>query len=74
MRSVGDTGEGSKLEDFPGGEVEDDIEEDEHGATVNRRLTPYLARQLSAIGTDSALCDIPRSAFLGGQPDRKSVV
>lgn len=43
----------------PNGEVEDDG----HGVVVDRLCTPYLARQLLVFGTDSALQDVPHSAF-----------
>lgn len=47
----------------PGGEVEDDVEDDGHGAFVNRRCTPYMVRQLSVFGADGALRGIPYRAF-----------
>jgi hypothetical protein len=36
--------EGFRAKDLPGGEVEDGVEDDDHGVVVNRRHTSYLAR------------------------------
>lgn len=52
---VRNAGKGSKVEDLPGGEVEDDVEDDDHGAVGNRCCTHYLACQLSVFGTNDTL-------------------
>jgi hypothetical protein len=44
-------------------EADDNLENDGHGPVIDRRLIPYLARQLSVFGMDGALRGITCSAF-----------
>jgi hypothetical protein len=40
---VCDAGEGSEVENLPGCEVDDGVENDGHGAVLDQRRSPYLA-------------------------------
>lgn len=51
------------MENLSYGEADDGIEDDGHGAILDRRRLPYLVHQLSDFGTNGALHDAPHSAF-----------
>jgi hypothetical protein len=51
------------VEDLPDDEIEDSVDDDDHGAVMNCRRSPYRACQLSVFGTDDALRGVPHNAF-----------
>jgi hypothetical protein len=60
---VHDAREESEVENLPGGEADDNVENNDHGDIIDRHRGLYLERQLSVFGTDGTLWGVPCSAF-----------
>jgi hypothetical protein len=60
---VHNAGNGFEVENLPSGEAKEGVQNNGHGAIVDRHRGPYLASQLLEFGTDGTLRGIQRSAF-----------